>query len=176
MKIKSFLLLLAVSLAMVACIDNTGTHTTPQMMLGNLYVNPQFEGDSLIGAKDTLGDYYDTTLDLIYLDTLQLGDTVMFPALFSSDMNNLVSVYSTYDTTRVNMWFQIDMENDAVRKALTADSKPEKSKLFFNPMYNIVTFPIYIVPQEAGSYPIVLTVVSDSNFPTYSVAFTLPVK
>ena len=176
MKIKSFLLLLALSLAMVACIDNTGTHTTPQMMLGNLYVNPQFVGDSLISAKDTLEDHYNTEDGLIYLDTLQLGDTVMFPALFSSNMNNLVSVQAKFDTLKVNMWFDIDPEEEAVKKALTAESNHMKGILYFNPMYNYVTFPVYIVPMETGGHPIKLTVTSDSQFPSYSVAFVLPVK
>lgn len=176
MKIKSFFFLLVLAIAMTSCFDGTGTHTTPQMMFGNLYVNPQFVGDSLIGVKDTLGTRYDTEIGMEYLDTIQLGDTIMFPALFTSEMNNLVSIIATYDTTRVNLWFDIDSENQAVVKALATGSKPEKGLLLFNPMYNLFAFPIYMVPQAAGAHPIKITVTSDSKFSPNSAVFTMLVK
>lgn len=174
--IKSLFILLALTCIATSCINNAESHTTPQMMFGNLYVNPQFVGDSLIGAKDTLDDHYDVKLEKVYVDTLQLGDTVMFPALFTSNTNNLVSVVATYDTVNINLWFDIDPQSAEMNKALTSASNPQEGRLYFNPMYYITTFPIYIVPQAAGSYPIKLTVTSDSDYPTYSVEFTLPVK
>lgn len=176
MKFKSIFSLLALAVVITSCIDTTGVQTTPEMLLGNVYVNPQFVGDSLISAKDTLEDHYNTEDGLIYLDTLQLGDTVMFPALFSSNMNNLVSVSAKYDTLKMNMWFDINPEEEAVKKALKEGSDPAKCILLFNPMYNYVTFPVYMVPMETGAHPIKLTVTSDSQFPSYSVAFVLPVK
>lgn len=176
MKFKSIFSLLALAVVITSCIDTTGVQTTPEMLLGNVYVNPQFEGDSLIGAKDTLYDHYNELDGLIYLDSMKLGDTIMFPALFSANMNNLVSVSAKYDTLKMNMWFDIDPEEEAVKKALTAESNHMKGILYFNPMYNYVTFPVYIVPMETGGHPIKLTVTSDSQFPSYSVAFVLPVK
>jgi hypothetical protein len=100
----------------------------------------------------------------------------MFPALFSSNMNNLVSINATYDTLRVNLWFQVDLEDESVMKAVATGSKPERGILLFNPMFNLVSFPVYIVPQEAGSYPIKLSVTSDSKYSTRQAIFTLPVK
>ena len=176
MKIKSFLLLTVLVCAMTSCFNQTGSHTTPQMMFGNLYVNPQFVGDSLIGAKDTLGTHYNVELGMEYLDTIQLGDTIVFPALFTSDMNNLVGVSATYDTTRVRLWFEIDADDQSIAKALAAGSQPEKGLLLFNPMYNMVSFPIYMVPQSAGAHPIKITVTSDSKYPTNSAIFTMLVK
>ena len=176
MKFKSIFSLLALAVVITSCIDTTGVQTTPEMLLGNVYINPQFEGDSLIGAKDTLYDHYNELDGLIYLDSLKLGDTIMFPALFSANMNNLVSVSAKYDTLKMNMWFDVNLEDETVKKALKADSDPEKCMLLFNPMYNMVTFPIYIVPMETGGHPIKLTVNSDSKYPSYSVAFVVPVK
>lgn len=177
MKFKTLFPLFALALVVTSCVDTTGgVQTSPEMLLGNLYVNPQFVGDSLIGAKDTLEDHYNALDGFIYVDTMQLGDTVMFPALFSSNMNNLVSVSAKYDTLKVNMWFDVNLEDETVKKALKADSDPEKCMLLFNPMYNMVTFPIYIVPMETGGHPIKLTVNSDSKYPSYSVAFVVPVK
>lgn len=174
-KIKSFLYLLLIACVATSCL-NTETHTTPQMLFGNLYVNPQFVGDTLVGAKDTLEDHYNYEVGMVYLDTLQLGDTVMFSAYFDSYMNSLVSVQANYDTTRVNLWFAIDPQSDAVKNLLASGSNPQKGILLFNPMYRSVVFPIYIVPQEAGSHPIKITVTSDSNYSTNSAIFTMPVK
>lgn len=176
MKIKSLFSLLLLACVMTSCLDNVESHTTPEMVFGHLYVNPQIVNDTLVGAKDTLGEHYNMELGMTYLDTLQLGDTLMFPALFSSNMNNLVSINATYDTLRVNLWFQIDLEDESVMKALATGSKPERGVLLFNPMFNLVSFPVYIVPQEAGSYPIKLSVTSDSKYPTRHAIFTLPVK
>lgn len=175
-KIKSFFFLLVLACTMTSCFNNTGSQTTPQMQFGYLYVNPQFEGDTIVGAKDTLYDHFNDELGLWYLDTLQLGDTVMFPALFTSNVNNLVSINAVFDTTMVDLWFAVDMEDEAIKKALQATSDPKKGLLLFNPMYNFVTFPIYIVPQKAGAHPIKITVTSDSQYPTNSSLFTLPVK
>ena len=176
MKFKSFFLLLAVASVFAGCMDTTGVQTTPEMLLGNVYVNPQFVGDSLIGAKDTLEDHYNMEDGFVYLDTLQLGDTVMFSALFSANMNNLVSVSAKYDTLKVNMWFDIDPEEESVKKALKEGSDPTKCLLLFNPMYNYASFPVYIAPMETGGHPIKLTVNSDSKFPSSSIAFVIPVK
>ena len=175
-KLQFFLLFVLLTCIATSCINTPPAQTTPQMVFGNLYVNPQFIGDSLIGAKDTLYDHYNEELGILYLDTLTLKDTIMFPAYFTSDMNNLVSIKATYDTINVNMWFDIDPNNADVKKALAAGSDHTKGLLLFNPMYSMVTFPIYIVPQNTGSYPIKIEVTSDSEYPTNSIQFTVPVK
>lgn len=175
---KSILLLslVVVALSMNSCFNNLESHTTPQMMFGYVYVNPQFSNDTLVSAKDTLREKYNYELGLSYLDTMQLGDTVMFSSLFSSDMNNLVNITASYDTTRVQLWFDVNVNDEKVKNALASDSKPEKGVLNFNPMYHMVTFPIYIVPQKTGVHAIKITVTSDSKYPTNSAPFMLPVK
>lgn len=175
---KSILLfsLVAIAFSMSSCFENLESHSSPQIMFGNVYVNPQFSGDTLVGAKDTLYEHFDKEFGHIYLDTMQLGDTAMFSALFSSEMNNLVNINSVFDTTRVELWFGIDMENDKIKQALASGSNPERGYLNFNPMYNMVTFPISIVPQVAGTHSIKITVVSDSKYPTTSAVFMMPVK
>jgi hypothetical protein len=175
-KIQISLLFVLLVCVATSCIETKPAQTTPQMAFGNLYVNPQFIGDSLIGAKDTLFSHYNEELGILYLDTLTLHDTIVFPSYFSSNMNNLVSIKATYDTINVDMWFDIDPNNADVKKALAAGSDHTKGLLLFNPMYSMVSFPIYIVPQNAGAYPIKIEVTSDSEFPTNSIQFTVPVK
>ena len=103
--------------------------------------------------------------------------------LSDAEVNEFLSCNETvpeWSYAEQNNWlnkkFDIDPEEEAVKKALTAESNHMKGILYFNPMYNYVTFPIYIVPMETGGHPIKLTVTSDSQFPSYSVAFVLPVK
>lgn len=161
---------------MTSCFPDTPSQTTPQISLISPLVNPQFVGDTIVGAKDTLYGHYDEELGISYLDTMSLGDTLLIHSYYTSNMNNLVSITSTYDTLALDLWFGLDPEKESVKKALAAGSDPQKGILYFNPMYSLVSFPIYIVPQKTGSFPIKLTVTSDSKFPTNFVLFTLPVK
>lgn len=158
---------------MTSCFNETGSQSTPMMRFSKVYVNPQMVGDSLIGAQDTLGSYYSEEFNMEYVDTLQLGDTAMFYAMFEAFMNNLVSINATYDSVRVKMWYDID---ESMKKMLASGSQPEKGVLFFNPMYHGVVFPIYILPLEAGAHAIKMTVISDSQYPKREAIFTMPVK
>lgn len=177
MKFKSLFSVLLLACVMTSCLDNVESHSTPEMGFGLLYVNPIFVNDTLVGAKDTLGEHYNLELGMSYLDTLQLGDTLMFPAAFASRMNYLVSINATYDTTRVNLWFDVNMDDEYAKKVLLPSSTPEKGILLFNPMcLQYVQFPVYITPVEAGSYPIKISVISDSKYSTRHAIFTLPVK
>ncbi len=174
--IPSFLLLVLVALLMNSCFGKTGTHVTPQMDFSAMFVNPQIKNDSVIGAKDTLFATYKEELEYLYMDTMQLGDTVMFIGRFVSYPNHLVSVKAAYDSVRVHAWFNVDIHDEKQKQYFAADSQPEKGFLHFNPIVDFVMFSTYIVPQEAGSHTIKMTVMSDSEFSTNSLTFVLPVK
>ena len=165
--------MLVLACLMTSCFNETGSQSTPMMRFSKVYVNPQIVGDSLIGAQDTLGSYYSEEFNMEYVDTLQLGDTAMFYAMFEAFMNNLVSINATYDSVRVKMWYDID---ESMKKMLASGSQPEKGVLFFNPMNHVVVFPIYILPLEAGAHTIKMTVISDSQYPKREAIFTMPVK
>lgn len=175
MKIKSILMLAVVACALSSCFNESGSQSTPILRVYNGFVNPQFVGDSLIGADDTLRYRINSELGMQYTDTVHLGDTIMFPSEFYSNMNNLVSIRATVDTVRVHLWFNIDMNDKSSQNALMTDSKPEKGVVFFKPMHNIAVFPIYVVPQEVGAHTIKITVTSDSQFPESNAIFTMPV-
>ena len=168
-------MLAVIACALSSCFNNTGSQSTPILRVYNGYVNPQFVGDTLIGAEDTLRYRINSELGMQYTDTVHLGDTIMFPSEFYSNMNNLVSIRATVDTVRVDLWFDIDMNDKSSQSALMTDSKPEKGVVFFKPMHNIAVFPIYVVPQEVGAHSIKITVTSDSQFPESNVIFTMPV-
>ena len=169
--------LIFVAFSMNSCFDNTGYQSTPFIDFGYAYVNPQFGDDTtFLGGEDTLFSHYNEELEQEYWDTLQLGDTLMVPAYFSSFMNNLVSVVANYDTARVDLWFDLNLEDEDIKKAISTSSNIEKGILIFNPMFCEAIFPVYVVPQEAGAHTIKITVTSDSEFPTNFIRFTLPVK
>jgi hypothetical protein len=70
----------------------------------------------------------------------------------------------------------VDIHDEKQKKYFAADSQPEKGFLHFNPIVDFVMFSTFIVPQEAGSHTIKMTVMSDSEFSTNSFTFVLPVK
>lgn len=178
MRKKSLLLisLLAIAFSMNSCFNNLESHSTPQMLIGNFFVNPVFSGDTLVSVKDTLFITYNQDLGISCLDTVLLGDTIICTAEFASNMNNLLNINSSFDTTSVNLWFGVNMENEATKKILAESSQPERGILIFNPMYNHVIFPIYMVPQKVGAHTVKISVVSDSKYPTNSASLMLLVK
>ena len=48
--------------------------------------------------------------------------------------------------------------------------------LYFNPGYNLVSFPIYISPVVEGKTSIELVIESDSKYSTNSLRFAVPVS
>lgn len=178
-KIAIFLILSVVAMTMTSCWGNMEPQTSPQFqLLSPLYLNPQFNltGDSILGAQDTLGTTYNTEIGMEYLDTIQVGDTVAFSALFSAEYNRLVSIATTTDTAKVDFWFDVNnMSDEDFNKAFKEGSDPTKGILYFNPLYNKVILPVYIVPTGAGVHPVKITITSDSQFPTIDVKFMMPV-
>ncbi len=172
-KFYIFLVLAVVAGAMTSCLEYQEPQYSPQIYSSSFYVNPQFLGDSLIGAEDTLNLIYDSDDDLYEMDTVYLGDTVVFATTFYTVTNNLVSVEMKWDTTDMKLWCLIE---DEITKVLhKTDSIGEYlCGMHFNPGYNRVTYPIYFTPKKRGGMELKLSVESDSSFPTTSVSIYIP--
>ena len=171
---KLFVLLsvLVVALMMTGCLNQVQADYTPEISCSYLYVNPVVNGDTILGAKDTLLLTYDMKENSFITDTLALGDTVMLSAAYYTVSNNLVSVKIKWDSTETALWYTL---NEKIEKVLTDRSDVAAGQLYFNPGYNLVAFPIYVSPLQVGKTSFSLTVESDSKFSTYSLNFTLPV-
>lgn len=172
-KFYILLVLVVVAGAMTSCLEYKEPQYSPQIYRSNFYVNPQFQGDTLVGAKDTLDLIYDADDDSYELDTVYLGDTVMFASTFYTVTNNLVAVEMKWDTTEMELWYLTTADiNKALLKTDTVGNLT--CTMRFNPGYNRVTFPIYFTPKERGGMKLKLSVESDSDFPIHSVLLYIP--
>ena len=172
-KFYILLVLVVVAGAMTSCLEYKEPQYSPQIYRSEFYVNPQFQGDTVVGAKDTLDLIYDADDDSYELDTVYLGDTVMFASTFYTVTNNLVAVEMKWDTTEMDLWYLTTADID--KALLKTDTVGNLTcTMRFNPGYNRVTFPIYFTPKERGGMKLKLSVESDSDFPMHSVLIYIP--
>jgi len=177
-KLTTIITLLVLTLTMTGCWGNMEPQSTPQFyLLSPLYLNPQLSitGDTIIGAQDSLSTTYNTEAGMEYLDTIHVGDTVAFFARFSAEFNRLVSIETKTDHSKVNLWFNLNMDEKTYKEAFREGTDPSKGMLYFNPLYNAVDIPVYIIPTDAGVHPVTITITSDSQFPQSEVKFMMPV-
>ena len=172
---KSFLFLSIVALAtlMSSCLTTTEPQYSPEIYASNFYVNPVFVNDTIVSAKDTLDLFYDSADGSYEVDTVYVGDTVMFASTYYTLNSNLVAVKLEWDSLRMNLWCNL---SEDITKALTSESNVERGNLYFYSGYNRVSFPVRFSPIVKGGMTLKLTVESDSEFPTSSVLFYIPVK
>ena len=168
-----FTMLLVISTIMVGCIGYEPPQYSPSISSSSFFVNPVFEGDSLIGAQDTLDMSYDSKEDVYNFDTVYIGDTVVFATKFYTYNSNLVAVELTWEKDFLNLWYLL---TDDTKKALRDTTDIDNGKLYFNPGHYGVSFPVYFTPKVQGGLNLKLAVESDSEFPVSSVSLYIPAK
>ena len=172
-KLLLFSILAVVASAMTSCLEYKEPQYSPQIYGSTFYVNPQFEGDSLVGAQDSLSLFYDAEDDSYEMDTVYIGDTIMFVNTYYTVGNNLVAVEMKWDTTEMNLWYATTADID--KALLKTDTVGHYTcTMRFKPGYNRVTFPVYFTPKERGGMKLKLSVESDSDFPMHSVLIFIP--
>ena len=172
-KLFLFLSFVALTTLMSSCLNSTEPQYSPEIYASNFYVNPVFVGDSITGAKDTLDLFYDSEDGSYELDTIYVGDTVMFAAKFYTYTSDLVSVKVDWEKNHMDLWYFL---TDSTKNVLTADSDTTAGKLVFDLGYNAVSFPVYFTPLVKGGATLKLTVTSTSDYPTSSVKFYIPAQ
>ena len=129
----------------------------------------------MVSAQDTITDLFydanDDTYDL--MDTIYIGDTVMFAAKFYTYNSDLVSVKIDWDKHHMDVWYFL---TDSTKNVLTSDSDTTNGKFVFDLGYNAVSFPLYFTPLVKGGLNLKLTVTSTSYYPTSSTKFYIPVQ
>lgn len=158
---------------MSSCLTTTEPQYSPEIYTSYFYVNPVFDGDSLVSATDTLSLFYDSQDGSYEMDTLRVGDTVLFASTYYTLNSNLVAVKMEWDSSRMNLWYTL---TEDIEKVLTSETNIATGDLYFDPGYNRVSFPIRFAPIVKGGMTLKLTVESDSEFSTSSVLFYIPVK
>lgn len=173
---KSFFIisLIALTISFTGCLNVPEPQYSPEISGSYFYVNPRFTGDSLVGAKDTLEYlFYDADEATYNIDTVYMGDTVMFAAYFYTFTSDLVSVKVDWEKNHLNLWYQL---TDSTKNAMTSESDTINGKFVFDLGYNGVSFPLFFTPVVKGGTNLKLTVTSNSEFPTSSVKFNIPVQ
>ena len=174
---KSFLLLFVVVATIMTSCEGwlTGTSDqSPEIYSSYFYVNPVFDGDSIISTKDTLYAHQSTEVETVYqMDSLTLGDNVFFAPTFYTHSQDLVSIKIDWDTAQFDFTMSI---SESISKHITNQSDITKGQLFFNPGFNRVSFPCYFTAKEYGRLPLKLTVASTSQFSPTSVTINIPIK
>ena len=168
-----FAVLVVIATIMGGCLGYDEPQFSPSISSSSFYVNPVFEGDSLIGAQDTLSISYDSEDDTYDLDTVFIGDTVLFASSFYTYNSNLVAVELKWEKDFLNLWYPL---TESITQALRDTSSVENGKLYFEPGYNRVSFPVYFTPKVRGGLNLKLTVESDSEFPISTVQLYIPAK
>ncbi len=173
-KLFLFSVLVVVAGLMTSCLEYREPQYTPRIYRSTFFVNPQFKNDTLVSFKDTLDLFYDNEEDAYVLDSVFLGDTIMFVGKFSAVVNNLVAVEMKWDTTEMDLWYLTTTDID---KALLKTDTVGNCicTMRFKPGYASVRFPIYVVPKERDYMKLKLSVESDSDFPTNFVRIDFPV-
>lgn len=168
---RKLFLLFAVAVAVASCIGDEELQFSPQIYSSHFYVNPVFDGDSVVWAKDTLNLFYDAEDNSYEMDTIYLGDTVVFAATFYSFTSNLVAVELKWEKDFMELWYPL---TESITNVLTDQSDLNAGKLYFETGYNRVTFPIYFTPMVRGGMTLKMTVQSDSEYSTSSVLLYIP--
>jgi len=170
MKNLHVLISLVLPLTLLSCSYEEASFS-PYIQVSNLYLNPVYLGSSIVSAEDTLQL---TIKDGVYvIDTISMGDKVVFAAAYGSLGNELTACRCTFDTTQLNMWATL---GDDFQQILLPGTDLRQIQLLITPGYNYVTFPINYQPLRSGTYDFTLKVESDSKFSPASYTFRQPVR
>ncbi len=169
----SFVVLLSVLATGMSSCKKSKDHYVPYISFSAFLRGPQFSNDSIVGCKDTVTFKLDSVTNKYVADTIAVGDTVLFLVGYGSRGNDLVSARLSADTTALRFIYTV---SDEVRDVLKAESKPEEGLLYFNAGYNFVIIPTVYIARKSGSYDMVFTVTSDSDYSPVSLTVVQPVS
>ena len=160
-------------LVFICCLSckHEETSFAPFIQVSYFYLNPQYDGDEIVGAEDTLSIRYCEGKYVI--DSIDMNDRVVFAAAFGSIGNELVTVRCTFDTLRLDMQAALSEE---VQRILLPASDVRQLQLFVNPGYNYVAVPISYQPLQDDSLQFELKVESDSECSPVSYTFIQPIR
>ncbi|MBQ5388158.1 MAG: hypothetical protein IIU55_03675 [Paludibacteraceae bacterium] len=172
---KLFLLIsfVALTISLTSCFNISGPQHSPRIYAYEFLVNPVFAGDSIVSVDDTLRGVYNRENGTYDMDTIYVGDTIVFQPVFDAVIHNLISVQIDWESADMNLWYPL---HDSTVTFLTADSDIKAGRLYFVSGIDAFWMPIYFSPLVQRGMNINLTVVTDSEYSTASCKFYFPVK
>ncbi len=172
MKTKIYILLSLIIIAFTSCDLNSSSNYTPKLGIAASHVN---KNDTLnIWMTDEGGTYR--------MDTIFVGDTIVFKTLLNGMSNNLTNYNILQsDTSEARILYPVASSMDSIISISQSDIA--NGKLVFLPKAVYVYFPIrYIALKPTSSATIQFTLVSDAVFDngignnTFTLKIKTPIK
>ncbi len=158
---KQFVLSLFAVLLFTSCLDKTQSHYTPTITTSFFIRN----------NTDTLS--VKSSDDGYVLDSIVVGDTISFSAVYDALGNNLLSAHASWDTAYVHLYIK-DLSN--VRGIMTSSSDSAACYIALPVGYQAVSIPYAFVVKKSGKPKLTFTAESDSKFSPYEITLVTPIK
>lgn len=154
MKTKIFILLSAITIALAACNLTNTNNRTPEIGVLNIISN---KSDTLIAHLTDEGGVYK-------LDTIHVGDTVLFKVVLNGYYNNLSEfLLANSDTASTTLLFPTQTSLDSVFSKTKSDIT--KGYFQFLPNYKSIYLPVrYVAKKESSDATLSFYLSSDAEF------------
>lgn len=154
MKTKHFIFIGLLALSFAACNINGSSNSTPELSIVTSHIK----------QSDVLNLYYTDEGGVLRLDTIQVGDTIVFRMDLNGITNNLTSFYLTQsDTSVAKIILPVFNSMDSIFSKDQSDYG--NGKFIFLPKKIHVYFPIrFVAKKPTNTATIQLSLTSDANF------------
>jgi len=166
-------LALVMVLVLPSCLKNKAEYT-PYISFSHFILNPVYHGDTLVWAEDTLNVTINED-DQFVLDTVEVGDTIVFAVGYGSYANDLQAArILVSDST--GMRYSV-LLNEAIRSVLVSEQVDGSGvNLELQSGYNYLAFPAGCKILKSGTHRVEFKVESDSKYSPNSYIFLQPVR
>lgn len=171
MKVKQLILFGLIAVVLTSCDMGSSNNYTPAISFISIVAN----------RTDSLNGFSTDEANTFRLDTINVGDTVVFKLVLNAYYNNLTSFYITQsDTSSTKVILPIVASMDTIFSKPLSDYN--NFKFIFLPKKNYVYFPVRYVAKKASISSTIefllmsdakLSVVSGSN--STSIKLTTPI-
>jgi len=155
MKTRIFILLGLITIIFSSCNISSSNNNTPEI----LFVSKPFVINS-----DTLNRYYTGESGVYLLDTIHVGDTIIFRMLFNGFSNNLSTLKILQsDTSSTKIIFPSSYSLDSIFSAASSDFS--NGNFLFKNKITSLYFPFkYIAKKANNDAKVTFYISSDANF------------
>ena len=156
MKIRYILILGLITLIFAGCDLGGTSNYTPSLLIYASHIN----------KNDTLNIYITDASGTLRMDTVNLGDTIVFRNYLNGFTNNLTYFnIEQNDTSDAKILYPVTSSMDSIISV--NQSNIAKGKFVFLPKQSFVYFPLRYVPKKiTKTASIQFSLMSDANFNT----------
>lgn len=150
---RKILSILFLSLLLCSCFKNSGSDYTARIYISDFVLQ-----DSL--RTDTFSLHWNAE-GFRQVDTLTVGDTLLFAVEFDAIGDNLLSAKLSWDTSSLALY---TLAYSSVSEVLLETSDSAACKFDLPTGYNIMALPFYCSPKREGAVSVGFHVETDSKF------------